>query len=180
MRSATIDRTTGETEIHLSLDLDGSGHSDVATGIGFLDHMLTLFAYHGLFGLSVRARGDLQVDPHHTVEDVGICLGQALDRALGDRAGIVRTAHSYVPMDEALGFVAVDLSGRPYAVDRGRLARSCAGRHGYRPGAPLSGDRGGLREVQPARQGAVWAQRPPPGGGVIQSVGQSPGCGDAG
>jgi imidazoleglycerol-phosphate dehydratase len=116
MRSATIDRTTGETEIHLSLDLDGSGHPDVATGIGFLDHMLTLFAYHGLFGLSVRARGDLQVDPHHTVEDVGICLGQALDRALGDRAGIVRTAHSYVPMDEALGFVAVDLSGRPYAV----------------------------------------------------------------
>jgi len=116
MRSATIHRTTGETEIHLSLDLDGSGRADVDTGIGFLDHMLTLFAYHGLFGLSVHTKGDLQVDAHHTVEDVAICLGQALDRALGDRARIVRAAHSYVPMDEALGFVAVDLSGRPYAV----------------------------------------------------------------
>ena len=116
MRSATIDRTTSETEVHLNLDLDGSGRADIDTGIAFLDHMLSLFAYHGLFGLSVHARGDLQVDAHHTVEDVAICLGQALDRALGDRAGIVRTAHSYVPMDEALGFVAVDLSGRSYAV----------------------------------------------------------------
>ena len=116
MRSATIDRTTRETEIHLRLDVDGAGKAEVATGIGFLDHLLTLFAYHGLFDLNVQAKGDLQVDAHHTVEDVGICLGQALDRALETRAGIVRTAHSYVPMDEALAFVAVDLSGRPYAV----------------------------------------------------------------
>jgi imidazoleglycerol-phosphate dehydratase len=116
MRSAKIDRTTGETEVHLSLELDGAGRAVVDTGIGFLDHMLALFAHHGLFGLTVRANGDLKVDAHHTVEDVAICLGQALDHALGDRAGIVRTAHSYVPMDEALGFVAVDLSGRPYAV----------------------------------------------------------------
>ena len=116
MRSATIDRTTGETEIHLTLELDGRGQAQVSTGIGFLDHMLTLFAHHGLFDLIVQAKGDLHVDAHHTVEDVAICLGQALDRALGDRAGIVRTSHSYVPMDEALGFVAVDLSGRPYAV----------------------------------------------------------------
>lgn len=116
MRTATIDRTTGETEIHLTLAVDGRGRAKVNTGVGFLDHMLTLFAHHGLFDLTVDARGDLQVDAHHTVEDVAICLGQALDRALENRAGIVRTAHSYVPMDEALGFVAVDLSGRPYAV----------------------------------------------------------------
>jgi imidazoleglycerol-phosphate dehydratase len=116
MRTATIDRTTRETEIHLILAVDGRGRAEVSTGIGFLDHMLTLFAHHGLFDLTVQAKGDLHIDAHHTVEDVAICLGQALDRALGDRAGIVRTAHSYVPMDEALGFVAVDLSGRPYAV----------------------------------------------------------------
>ena len=116
MRAATIDRKTGETDIHLALALDGRGKTDVSTGIGFLDHMLALFAHHGLFDLTVEAKGDLQVDAHHTVEDVAICLGQALDRALENRAGIVRTAHSYVPMDEALGFVAVDLSGRPYAV----------------------------------------------------------------
>ena len=116
MRSATIDRTTGETEIHLTLELDGRGRARINTGIGFLDHMLELFAHHGLFDLTIEARGDLQVDPHHTVEDVAICLGQALDHALAERAGIVRTAHSFVPMDEALGFVAVDLSGRPYAV----------------------------------------------------------------
>jgi imidazoleglycerol-phosphate dehydratase len=116
VRSATVDRTTGETEVHLTLELDGRGKAKVSTGIGFLDHMLTLFAHHGLFDLTVQAAGDLQVDAHHTVEDIAICLGQALDRALGDRVGIVRTGHSYVPMDETLGFVAVDLSGRPYAV----------------------------------------------------------------
>jgi len=116
MRTATIDRTTGETEVHLTLAVDGRGRAKVNTGVGFLDHMLSLFAHHGLFDLTVDARGDLQVDAHHTVEDVAICLGQALDRALENRTGIVRTAHSYVPMDEALGFVAVDLSGRPYAV----------------------------------------------------------------
>lgn len=116
MRAATIERTTKETEIHLTLALDGRGRAEISTGVGFLDHMLTLFAHHGLFDLTVQAQGDLHVDAHHTVEDVAICLGQALDRALGDRAGIVRTAHSYVPMDEALGFVAVDLGGRPYAV----------------------------------------------------------------
>ena len=116
MRTATINRRTGETDIHLTLALDGGGVAEVTTGVGFLDHMLTLFAHHGLFDLTVQAAGDLHVDADHTVEDVAICLGQALDRALGDRVGIVRTAHSYVPMDEALGFVALDLSGRPYAV----------------------------------------------------------------
>jgi imidazoleglycerol-phosphate dehydratase len=116
MRTGTMARATGETEVKLSLDLDGRGQARVNTGVGFLDHMLVLFAHHGLFDLTVAAEGDLHVDVHHTVEDVAICLGGALDRALADRTGIVRTAHSYVPMDEALGFVALDLSGRPYAM----------------------------------------------------------------
>jgi len=115
-RTASIERRTGETSIELTLNIDGSGMVDSATGIGFLDHMLHLFARHGLFDLKVHASGDLHVDEHHTAEDVCICLGQAFDRALGERRGLVRTAHAYVPMDEALGFVAVDLSGRPYCV----------------------------------------------------------------
>ena len=115
-RTATISRRTGETDITLTLTVDGTGAAELATGIGFLDHMLTLFAKHGLFDISAKAVGDLHVDEHHIAEDVCICLGQALDRALGDRRGIVRTAHSFVPMDEALGFVAVDLGGRPYCV----------------------------------------------------------------
>lgn len=116
MRSAKIERKTGETDITLTLNLDGSGRSSLDTGIGFLDHMLTLFAAHGLFDLEVQARGDLHVDDHHCAEDVFICLGKALDQALGDRRGLVRTAHSYVPMDEALAFVALDLGGRAYSV----------------------------------------------------------------
>ena len=116
MRKGSITRKTGETAIELSLVVDGSGKADIATGIGFLDHMLTLFAAHGLFDLTVRAQGDLAVDDHHTAEDIFICLGKALDQALGDRRGLVRTAHSYVPMDEALARVAIDLGGRPYCV----------------------------------------------------------------
>ena len=116
MRIGEIHRKTNETEISLKLNLDGSGHHDVQTGIGFLDHMLSHIAVHGLFDISVRAQGDLHVDVHHTVEDIALVLGRALDQALGDRRGIVRTASAYVPMDEALAFVAVDLSGRPYAV----------------------------------------------------------------
>lgn len=116
VRTAAIQRKTGETDITLVFAIDGSGNAEVDTGIGFLDHMLTLFAKHGLFDIRVHANGDLAVDEHHTAEDVCICLGQALDRALGERRGIVRTAHCYVPMDEALGFVALDLGGRPYCV----------------------------------------------------------------
>ncbi len=104
MRNAVVERKTGETEVFVRFEVDGNGRADVQTGIGFLDHMLHLFAYHGLFDLEVRATGDLHVDAHHTVEDTAICLGQAVERALGNRAGLVRTAHSYVPMDEALGF----------------------------------------------------------------------------
>jgi imidazoleglycerol-phosphate dehydratase len=115
-RTSTISRTTGETAITLSLSIDGAGKADVSTGVGFLDHMLTLWAKHGLFDLEVRAQGDLHIDEHHTAEDTCICLGRAIDAALGERRGIVRTAHSFVPMDEALAMVAVDLGGRPYCV----------------------------------------------------------------
>ncbi len=113
-RAATITRTTSETEISLSLDLDGSGRADVATGIGFLDHMLISFARHGLFDLAVQAKGDLHIDFHHTTEDVGIVLGTAFVRALGEKRGIRRFGHAVVPMDEALAEAAIDLSGRAY------------------------------------------------------------------
>ena len=116
MRTATIHRQTKETTIQVTLALDGKGQCQVNTGIGFLDHMLAHLAVHGLFDLTVEASGDLAVDPHHTVEDVALTVGQAFDQALGDRGGIVRIGSAYVPMDEALAFVAVDLSGRPYAV----------------------------------------------------------------
>lgn len=113
-RTATIKRTTRETAITLTINLDGSGQTSIATGIGMYDHLLESFARHGLFDLSVECHGDLHIDEHHSVEDVAICLGQAINQALGDKAGIVRTAHAYVPMDEALAFVALDISGRPY------------------------------------------------------------------
>ena len=112
-RLATIKRKTAETDIQLSLDLDGRGDADIATGVGFLDHMLTLFAKHSLIDLTVKARGDLHIDQHHTVEDVGICLGQALDEALVDKVGIRRYGDATLPMDETLVTVALDLSGRP-------------------------------------------------------------------
>ena len=116
MRTAEIHRTTNETDIHVRLSLDGAGAHEIATGVGFLDHMLTHVAVHGLFDLAVTARGDLHIDSHHTIEDCALALGQALDRALGDRKGIARMGATYVPMDEALAFVALDLSGRPYTV----------------------------------------------------------------
>ena len=116
MRTAAVHRHTLETDITLSLNLDGVGQHDIATGIGFLDHLLTHLAVHGLFDLTVKATGDLHIDPHHTIEDTALVLGQALAEALGDKKGIVRIASAYVPMDETLAFAAVDLSGRPYAV----------------------------------------------------------------
>ena len=116
MRCAEIKRKTAETDIALSFCADGKGEAQIATGIGFFDHMLTLFARHGLFTLRVDCRGDLAVDGHHTVEDVGIALGQAVKCALGDKAGIRRYGSAFVPMDEALAFVSLDLSGRPYLI----------------------------------------------------------------
>lgn len=114
MRTSEINRVTAETDIKLSLDLDGRGVSDVDTGVGFLDHMLTLFARHGRFDLSVAAHGDTYVDDHHTVEDIGIALGQAFKEALGDKRGIYRYGECTLPMDEALILSAVDFSGRSY------------------------------------------------------------------
>ncbi len=113
-RTAEITRTTSETNITVRLALDGSGHAEVATGIGFLDHMLTAFARHALVDLTVRAEGDLHIDFHHTTEDVGIVLGQALAQAMGDKRGIRRYGSAVVPMDEALVDAALDLSGRPF------------------------------------------------------------------
>src|ERR687883_966048 len=115
-RRVSIRRETGETRIDLSVALDGTGRADVATGVGFFDHMLTLLAKHSLIDLTVQAEGDLHVDPHHTVEDVGICFGKALAQALGDKAGIRRYGSATLPMDEVLVTAAVDLSGRPFLV----------------------------------------------------------------
>jgi imidazoleglycerol-phosphate dehydratase len=115
-RRVTVSRRTRETEIDLSLDLDGSGRADISTGIGFYDHLLTSLAHHGLFDLQVRATGDLEVDEHHTVEDVALVLGSAFAEALGDRAGIRRFGEASVPMDESLATAVVDVGGRPYAV----------------------------------------------------------------
>lgn len=120
MRKAELERKTAETDIQLSLDLDGEGKSEIDTGCGFLDHMLTLFARHGRFDLTVSCKGDVYVDDHHTVEDIGICLGDAFARALGDKRGIVRYGSCTLPMDEALILTAVDISGRGmlcYALD---------------------------------------------------------------
>src|SRR5205809_5687128 len=116
MRTGKVERKTKETDIRVEVNLDGSGTSDISTGIGFFDHMLTHVAKHGLLDLTVRAAGDLHIDDHHTVEDVGIALGKALDEALGDRAGIIRYGHAIVPMDEALVLCALDISGRGMSV----------------------------------------------------------------
>ena len=115
-RTAEIERKTKETAIRVSLDLDGKGTAEVATGIPFFDHMLTLLAVHGFFDLSVKAKGDLEVDFHHTVEDVGLVFGDTLNRALGNRRGIRRYGHAVTPMDDALAMVTIDLSNRPFLV----------------------------------------------------------------
>ena len=115
-RTASIHRQTSETDVRLSLNIDGSGQHDIVTGVGFLDHMLRHVAVHGLLDLSVSATGDLEIDAHHTIEDVAIVFGRAIDQALAERAGIQRMGSAYVPMDEALAFVALDLSGRAYSV----------------------------------------------------------------
>ena len=127
MRTATVLRQTAETRIEVALDLDGSGRSELSTGIGFFDHMLDQIARHGAIDLKVQAAGDLHIDGHHTVEDVGITLGQALAKALGDKKGIRRFGHAYVPLDEALSRVVIDFSGRPGLVWQVPFTRSSIG-----------------------------------------------------
>lgn len=127
MREAEFNRKTAETEIYVKINIDGTGKSDIKTGIGFLDHMLNLFSKHGLFDLQVEAKGDLYVDSHHTVEDIGITLGQAFLKALGDKKSIKRYGLSYIPMDEALIRTVVDISGRPYLYYNLRLKMQSLG-----------------------------------------------------
>ena len=126
-RTASINRSTSETNVSVALNLDGTGAGLIQTGVQFMDHMLNLFAKHGLFDLEVTCKGDLGVDAHHSIEDIGICLGLAFEKALGDKKGIVRFAHSYFPMDETLVRVAADLSGRPYLVYNVRVERERVG-----------------------------------------------------
>ena len=126
-RTATIERKTSETDVSVHVGLDGTGRAKIETGVPFLDHMLTLFAKHGILDLEVSCKGDLGVDAHHSVEDIGICLGSALDKALGDKSGLTRFAHSYFPMDETLVRVVVDLSGRPNLIYRVKAERERVG-----------------------------------------------------
>ncbi|WP_428407307.1 imidazoleglycerol-phosphate dehydratase HisB [Hyphococcus sp.] len=127
MRAATVERKTRETEIFVALELDGSGDYDIETGIGFFDHMLEAFAKHSMIDLKIRCEGDLHIDMHHTVEDVGIVMGQAAAKALGDCAGVRRFGASYIPMDETLSRAAIDISKRPYLVWRVNFARPKVG-----------------------------------------------------
>ena len=126
-RTATVSRDTAETKITVTLNLDGTGQSKLATGIGFFDHMLDQIARHGLIDLDVQCEGDLHIDGHHTVEDVGICIGQAVRQAVGDKKGLTRYGHSYVPLDEALSRVVIDFSGRPGLVLDARFASGMIG-----------------------------------------------------
>jgi imidazoleglycerol-phosphate dehydratase len=126
-RTSQIHRTTGETDVQLSVDLDGTGAGDRTTGVGFFDHLLDAVARHGAFDLDVRVEGDLETGPHHTVEDTGIALGQAIDDALGDRSGIRRFGHAVVPMDEARAAAAIDISGRPFTALEGAFPAARVG-----------------------------------------------------
>jgi len=127
-RKANIERKTKETDIKVKLNIDGHGDSTIQTGIAFLDHMLALFAKHGIFDLEVVCKGDLEVDAHHSVEDIGICLGLAFEKALGEKKGIARFAHSYYPMDEALVRSIVDLSGRPFLIYHAKIQKERVGK----------------------------------------------------
>lgn len=127
MRQATITRTTKETDITASINLDGTGNYEIATGIGFLDHMLEQLAKHSLIDITLNAKGDLHIDGHHTTEDTGIVIGQAVKQALGERRGITRYGHAYIPMDETLSRVAIDISGRPYLIWKAHFSQPKVG-----------------------------------------------------
>lgn len=127
MRASTVERKTKETDIFVELNIDGTGQADISTGIGFFDHMLTLMAFHGRLDLKIRCQGDLEVDSHHTVEDIGLALGQAFLEALSDKKGIKRYANAYIPMDESLARVVIDISNRPYLVYKVDLKKDYLG-----------------------------------------------------
>lgn len=154
-RTATVTRNTRETQITLTIDLDGTGRADLHTGIGFFDHMLDGFARHGLFDVSVTCRGDLDVDCHHTIEDIGIALGTAIKEALGDKAGLVRYGSCMLPMDETLALCAVDLGGRPSLCVRRQLCRPELRRHGHPDGAGVFLRRIVQRHDESASEGAL-------------------------
>lgn len=127
MRTGTVERKTRETDISITLSIDGKGNSEISTGIGFFDHMLTALSKHSGISMNIKAVGDLNVDGHHTVEDTGIVLGQALAKALGDKSGIARYGTAYIPMDEALGFCSLDISNRPFLVFKGEFTNQMIG-----------------------------------------------------
>lgn len=129
MRTGTVERKTRETDISITLSIDGKGNSEIATGIGFFDHMLTALSKHSGISMNIKAVGDLDVDGHHTVEDTGIVLGQALAKALGDKSGIARYGTAYIPMDEALGFCSLDISNRPFLVFKGEFSNQMIGEY---------------------------------------------------
>ena len=129
MRTGTVERKTRETDISITLSIDGKGNSEISTGIGFFDHMLTALSKHSGISMNIKAVGDLDVDGHHTVEDTGIVLGQALAKALGDKSGIARYGTAYIPMDEALGFCSLDISNRPFLVFKGELSNQMIGEY---------------------------------------------------
>ncbi len=173
-RTADIRRETGETRISLTLDLDGNGQSKLATGIGFFDHMLTLLAKHSLMDLTVEAQGDLHVDPHHTVEDVGICLGKALVQALGNKAGIRRYGHFTLPMDEVLVTSAVDLSGRAFCVWQADVLPEILGHLQCAAGGGILAGRGREWAHEPACALPPWAEYASHRRGSLQGDGAGP------
>ena len=170
MRRAVIDRQTTETQIRLALTIEGRGRYEVSTGIRFLDHMLELFARHGAFDLAITATGDLDVDQHHTVEDLGIALGEAVSKALGDRRGINRAGYFLMPMDETLGLAAIDLGGRPHAADRPEAAGQARRRPAGGAAARLLRGLRHRRARQCPREGALRPVEPPPRRSGVQGV----------
>ena len=171
MRKASVKRTTKETDVEVAVDLDGEGRASIATGIGFLDHMLDLLARHSRIDLTVKAKGDLHIDHHHTTEDVGIALGQAVKQALGDMKGITRYADVHVPMDEALTRVAIDISGRPFLVFKVEFVRDKIGAFDTEL---VAGMVPGLRDEcrrDAARRDAIWQQRPSYRRILLQGIG---------
>ncbi len=177
MRKGAVKRKTKETDVEVAIDLDGTGASSIATGIGFLDHMLDLLARHSRIDIAVKAKGDLHIDHHHTTEDVGIALGQALKQALGDMKGITRYADVHVPMDEALTRVAIDISGRPFLVFKVEFGRAKIGPFDTEL---IAGMVSGLRRQcrgDAARRHAVWQQRPSYRRILLQGSGAGAACG---